>query len=193
MKFKILALALLLVMGVHAFASEGGEGGEGGEGKKESGAADKPWVEVENRVSAMRTKTKQLEGRLHELIEEKKKTTDSQRMYEVDREIDKTYKEYKSSNEDLRRQEEIFKYRFPEKAAKEGDRVYHTQDVPSLEHIEEQVGVEGKLHRNMIRMRKQYGRSGQKGENASKPEATPTPNPEDQKTIREQDSPILKK
>lgn len=193
---SLLLAAALLVFTFAARANEGGGEGGGEGGEKKENPADKPWVETQNRVSALSTKTKQLEDRLTELIEEKKRTRDSNRMLDLDKEIGKVYRDYRDSNAELRRQEQIFKYRYPERAAREGERVYHTEEVPSLEKIEEQVGVEGKLQRNLLRMRSQYGTAKPKKKEAEKAageSAHPNGKGEDEKNIREQDSLILKK
>lgn len=196
---SLIIAAVTLAVTFSAKASGGGGhggGGEGGgEGEKKEGAADKPWMETQNRISALTTKTRQQSDHLNELIEEKKKTRDSAKMLELDKQINAAYKAYKESNAELRRQEQVFKYRYPERVAREGERVYQTQEVQSLEQIEEQVGIEGKLQRNMLRMRGQYGSGAAKKKvpvNKAEPAKAARPG-EEEKNIREQDSLILKK
>ena len=191
MKFKFLLGFLLAVSISHvAFAEEG-------EKKEEApgAASDKPWLSIQNNISGQRTLNKQHSQRIRELVEEKKKVTDPSRMREIDIEIDKAYKDFKQSAEELKKNEELFRYRFPEKAAKSSERNYRPQEIPSLDKLEEQMGVEGKLKRNIQKMRGQYGQVKPKEEATKKVEEKPAlvAPTEDEKNIREQDSPILKK
>lgn len=163
------------------------------EAGKEELKNDKPWVEVQNRISALSTKTKQLDEKLKELIRTKKAGANAERMAELDKEIDKTYSEWKTHAEDLRKENQIFKYRFPERAAQTPDRVYQTGDIPSLEKIEELVGMEGKLQRNLHRMRTQYGEPAKLPKREKEIIVEEKKSGEGEKTIRESDSPILRK
>ena len=190
MKFKF-----AIVLAVFVFANSPFANGEEEEKKGEvpTSGQDRPWLAIQNNISGQRTLNKQHSQRIRELVEEKKHITDPARMRDIDVEIDKAYKDFKQSAEELRRNEELFRYRFPEKAAKSSDRNYHPQEIPSLDKLEEQMGVEGKLRRNLQKMRGQYGTSVPKNDQkktVEKPAAVPS---EEDKNIREQDSPILKK
>ncbi|MFN7728182.1 MAG: hypothetical protein ACK5P7_03410 [Bdellovibrio sp.] len=157
-------------------------------------AADKPWVEVQNRISALATKNKQLDEKLKALIRTKMAGANAERMKELDKEIQTIYDQWKQSSEDLNRENSIFRYRFPERAAHKQNRIYNTSDVPSLQKVEELVGMEGKLQRNMRRMRSQYGQPAKRS--VTSPEAIveeKKKNGEDEKNIRDSDSPILRK
>lgn len=156
---------------------------------------ERPWVEIQNRISSLNTRTQQQRDQLNGLIQQKKKAKTAQERSELDAQINQLYKEYKGNHEELFKQEQIFKYRFPERAAKEPERTYESREVLPLEKIEEQIGIEGKLHRNLRKMRSQYGPRGKAAE-APEPEEAPAPEapPESgEKSIIEQDSPILKK
>lgn len=160
------------------------------------GSVAKPWIEVETRVSGLTTKSEQAKARLDGLISEKKKMRDAAAMAKKDKEISQAYKEWKEVTEELEKQKAIFRYRFPEKAAKSEVRIYESRgDVPSLEKVEEQIGIEGKINRNLRRLRGQYGEaaSSPKKSNSESVSATPTPSPGEDLTIREQHSPVFRK
>jgi hypothetical protein len=188
MRLKALFFSMLVCGGFSAFAEQKQDD------QKAETKSEKPWMEVQNVISILRTRSGQLDKNLKELIEERKKATAPERISELQKEIDKTYQQLKETNADLRKQEQIYRYRFPERAAKEGERSYQTQETPSLERIEEQVGVEGKMQRNLRRMRGQYGTAEQKRKDLNSPEKAPSPTPQKgEKNIREEDSPVLRK
>lgn len=166
------------------------------EEKATEGSVAKPWIEVETRVSGLTTKSEQAKARLDGLISEKKKLKDSAAMAKKDKEISQAYKEWKEVVEELEKQKAIFRYRFPEKAAKSDVRIYESRgDVPSLEKVEEQIGIEGKINRNLRRLRGQYGEAASPSKNSSSESvsATPTSSPGEDLTIREQHSPVFRK
>lgn len=191
MRFEALLVifVLLMVAGVHALASSPAA---------ESPAApasggEKPWVEVQNRVAALSAKNRQMYDQLQDLIRTKKAGATPARMLELDKEIDRVYKQWRENSEELKRQNAIFKYRFPERAAQNPDRHYDVNEVQSLDEIEEQVGLDGKLQRNLRRMRGQYGTP------AKIPKTDPgvvvekKEKSDSEKSIREAESPILRK
>ena len=157
---------------------------------------DRPWVEVQNRISSLSAKHKQLDHKLKDLIRVKKSGVTSDKMVELDTEIAAAYKQWKESAEELSRENKIFRYRFPERAARTDTRTYNVDEVPSLQAVEEMVGVEGKMKRNLQRMRDQYGEAAsgkQKPSSKPEPQAPSIPVEPEGKTILESDSPILRK
>jgi len=197
MKLKLVVFLVTLALNpLLAHAEEGEGGGE----KKDEGGTAKPWTEAENRLSSLRTKAAMFEKLLNEAIVERKSTSDRTRAVELEKEVGKNYNQLKSTNEELRKQESIFRYRYPERTAVESERFYKTQEVPDLVQIEEQVGIEGKLNHNLIKMRSQYGTKADKKalfqkaeklrEPASASETTPSTG---EKNVREADTVILHK
>jgi len=191
--FFFVALSMVLSLSPRVLHAE-----EEGEGKKEESKVDKPWSEAENRLSLLRTKSGQFESLLKAKIEERKRATGASAAA-LEKEIDKMYLDLRQTNADLRKQEELYRFRYPERTARNQERTYQTQETPSLDQIEEQVGIESKLKRNLKKMRSQYPSGHPKSivpepTNAGEQkegESTPTPAPD--KNIHEQDSPILHK
>ena len=196
MKLKLALLLLVFALSPLVVHAEEGEGGE----KKEEGTSAKPWAEAENRLSSLRTRAMMFEKLLNEAITERKSATDRSRAVELEKEVSKNYNQLKSTNEELRKQESIFRYRYPERTAVETERFYKTQEVPDLVQIEEQVGIEGKLNHGLLKMRTQYGTKNEKKallDKAEKPRepasSKSAPAATDEKNIHDADSVIMRK
>lgn len=199
-KHKIFFLSisfLFFVVSISATAEEsapshGGGGGGGAESAAgDSKSNDKPWLEVQNDISALRTKTKQLDDKLKELIQHKLHSGSSK---ELEKEIQTVYGELKTATNELRKQTQVYKFRFPERAAQKKERVYDVEEIPSLDKVEEQVGMDGKLSRNLLKMKSQYGEPKKLKQVKKDYKIKDQPkSSEENKTIRESDSPILRK
>lgn len=189
MKTKLLTI-LILMLGANLYANEGG----GAPPAESTSSTDKPWLEVQNKISGLRTKSKQNDEKLKELIKEKLHGANGSRLKELDREIEATYQDWKKSLEELKKQNQIYKFRYPERAAQSNVRVYDVNEVPSLKKIEEQIGIDGKLQRNMKKMRGQYGLPKNLAKTRKELHVSEEPKEaEKSPTIRESDSPVLKK
>lgn len=66
------------------------------------------------------------------------------------------YKDMRKLKEEYEKKLIIFKYRFPEKSLKQ-ERKYGTLEVKSLEQMEQELGIDGRLNRNTKKIRSQYG------------------------------------
>ncbi len=204
--FVLPFVCMLSFFSVLAFANENEKKDEGG--GHEAPKVEKPWLAAENILSGLRTKVSGLEIALKALIDSRKKVSKSDVAVQIDKQVYDTYAELKKANEELRKQQSIFNYRFPERTAKEGERSYEIQETPTLEKIEEQVGIDGKLKRNLRKLRSQYRiPSNRKKEVAPSvveqtpdlvdlevPEVhAPPAKPEESKSIRDQESILLSK
>lgn len=151
---------------------EGKEGGHEGGGKEEGKSSLSPWLEIENKITELNSKIKSKEANILLLIEEKNHLpNNSPELKHIVKEIVKEHKEMRGLAEEYEKQITLLKYRFPERNAK-ANRSYDRIEVRSVEEMEHAVGIDGKLNRNLKRMRSQF-----KSEDKSSPvavEASPS-------------------
>jgi hypothetical protein len=133
------------------------------EGKKEEATETKkeeklpPWTEIQNRLAQIDARIKMKMDNLGKLIEEKQKLpANSPRVKEVINQMISEHKELQKLASDYEKEKMIFKFRYPEKSAKAG-RKYEPVEVKSLEEMETEMGIDGRLTRNMKKLRGQYG------------------------------------
>jgi len=166
--FMSLFISSIAVAEDHAAPEEHG-GGEKeaaaeGEKKAEEGGANAepkvvlaPWLEVENKIQELFSKVKSKEEMVLHLLEEKDHLpNNSPQLQKTVRDIVLAHKELRRLVEDYQKNLNILKYRFPERNAKTG-RNYKRFDVKSIDDMEQALGIDGKLSRNMKKMRGQYG------------------------------------
>jgi hypothetical protein len=137
----------------HAESGEGGghEGGSHGEAK-----ALAPWVEIENKITELDAKIKAKNSNIQHLIEEKNHIdNNSPALQSTVKEIVKEHREMRELVEQYDKNVAMLKYRFPERNAKAG-RTYDRIEVKSVEDMEKAIGVDGKLNRNLRKMRSQF-------------------------------------
>lgn len=129
---------------------------EHGKEKAESKTALAPWVEVENKVTELNSKIKSKQRSIQELIESKNKLPgNSPHLKELVKDLVKEHKELQGLVEEYHKKVALLKYRFPERNA-QTDRSYKRLEVKSLDEMEQALGVDGKLNRNLKRMRGQF-------------------------------------
>jgi predicted nuclease with TOPRIM domain len=162
---SVLLTAIFIFMGSLSRANE--EGGEhgGGEapaaeehegGGHEAKTSLAPWVEVENKIQELHSKILSKQSTIQHLLEEKNHfENNSPQLKTAVKEIIKEHKELRSLVEDYDKQVNILKYRFPERNARI-NRTYDRFEIKSIEDMEKTLGIDGKLNRNMKRMRSQY-------------------------------------
>ena len=127
-------------------------GAEGGEGK----SSKTPWIEIENKIVELSSKVKSKESNITKLLEEKDHLpANSPEIKTLLNSIVKEHAEMRTLAEEYQRNLSILKYRFPERNAK-AERKYERIEVKSIEEMEQAVGVDGKLNRNLKRMRAQF-------------------------------------
>jgi len=161
-----------------------------------SGIVAAPWVAIEGKIQeyAARIKSKQ-EGIL-ELIEEKNHLpSSSPQVREVLRQMTTEHNELKGLVDEYQKNVNLLRYRFPERNTKT-KRKYDRIEVRSLDEMEQAIGVDGKLNRNLKKMRSQYGSGQSSGETepSSSEETKPhSPPPEKDKSIEDADSILIRK
>lgn len=143
--------------GGHEAAAE--SGGEHGSGEKDSGEAKPkiaPWAETEAKLAELSAKVANKKSVIEQLIAEKNHLApNSPQLKEVVQQIVKEHKSLKQLIEDYEKNRNILKYRFPERGNLE-ERKYQKLELKSVEELEKAIGVDGKLNRNMAKIKKVY-------------------------------------
>ncbi|GIL18096.1 MAG: hypothetical protein BroJett040_18470 [Oligoflexia bacterium] len=115
------------------------------------------WVELQGRIGMLESKVNAKQTNINRLIEEKKKLpADSPRVPDIVKELVSEYKEYRDAVLEYEKQSALLKYRFPERGLKE-ERQYEVIELKTLDEMEAQLGIDGRLDRNLKRMQQQYG------------------------------------
>lgn len=160
---KFLFAALVLTSAL-VFASEDAGKETKPEEKQEESKGAKPedkrqpeWVELQGRIGMLESKVNAKQTNINRLIEEKKKLpADSPRVPEIVKDLVSEYKEYRDAVLEYEKQSALLKYRFPERGLKE-ERQYEVIELKTLDEMEAQLGIDGRLDRNLKRMHQQYG------------------------------------
>jgi hypothetical protein len=128
--------------------------------KSENKASLAPWVEVENKVTELNSKIKSKQRNILQLIEDKNKMPGSSpELKKLVKELVKEHKELQGLVEEYHQKVGLLKYRFPERNART-ERIYKRVEIKSLDEMEQTLGVDGKLNRNLKRMRSQFQEKG---------------------------------
>jgi hypothetical protein len=154
---------LICILSVNLFAKESPPADDH---SKDKGGAGKPvdrglppWFHTETRLGELIAKVKAKEEALEKAILAKKNlkddSTEAKAAVEL---IVKDHKELMDLIEEYNKNLNLLKYRFPERGLKT-QRNYKKKEVKSLEQMENTVGLEGTLQRNMKRLRQQFGDS----------------------------------
>ena len=158
---KILLLVSLSFTGFFSHGAEEGGGekkvekSEGKEGDK--GGNNPEWLDLENKLSELSTKIKAKKENMEKLFEEKNKLpSDSPQVKPLIADIVRHHKELTALAEQYEKKQNLFLYRFPERGTK-GVRHYDRIEIKSVEEMEDQMGLDGKLSRNVKKMRAKYG------------------------------------
>lgn len=136
----------------------------GGEEKKETAPAAPvatvpAWIPLEAKITELSARVKSKEESLAKLLEEKNHLpANSPHVKPLLNQILKEHEELQKLAEDHKKNVNQLNYRFPERNAK-ANRTYDRIEVKSLEQMEQSLGLDGKLDRNMNKMRTQYGTS----------------------------------
>lgn len=201
---KVLMAILLIGFSNSAMAEEHGapaeehgeKPAEGSGGEQGAAAAPvknlTPWVEVEAKIQELAAKVKTKQTNLSLLFEEKNKlVNNSPELKAKVQEIVKEHAEMRKLAEEHQKQVSLLKYRFPERNAKAG-RKYDRFEIKSVDDMEQAMGVDGKLSRNIRKVRSQYQTQKSKAEGGHA-EVTPTTLKKLEGSIEDSGSIILQK
>jgi hypothetical protein len=122
------------------------------------------------------------------LLEEKNHLPESSpKIKEIIDEVAKEHKELRATVENLEKEKTILRYRYPERSA-DPKRKYEKVEVKSIQDMEANMGIDGRLQRTLNRTRQQYGAEPAKPAKDSHPKKE-----ESEKSVSEQGAIILQK
>lgn len=119
---------------------------------------DKPWVEIENKMALLKSRREVLMAGMNKVREERDAQRPGTPEYKQKQdEYVKTHKDWKQVGEDFNRLLNQLKYRFPERVLKSSRIQTEAMQNKSVEELESELGIDGKLNRMMRKMSTIYG------------------------------------
>jgi flagellar biosynthesis chaperone FliJ len=153
---------LVLCFASPAFAKEEEKEKSEGAGHEESKGAggvktkDPEWIALQNQINQLEGKMQQKKDAIEKLVEEKQHLPQSSpQVSEIVEQMKAEYKEYLKTVEEFDKKVTLLKYRFPERGLK-GTRTYEPVEAKPLDEMERELGTDGRLSRNMKKIRNQY-------------------------------------
>ena len=125
-----------------------------------SGKQTQEWSEVQNKLSTLKGKVDSQDAVVKNLIIEKSVLTGEQQAAKIE-ELKKEHKKWQALVADYNKLDEEYETKFPEKGIKES-RVYKRISVKSIERIENDMTVEGRLLRLQKKVLNQYPKTAQR-------------------------------
>ena len=160
-KRALFILSLVIFSGICGHAEEAHEAAKPSETKEGEGKgaikSNLPgWVELENKIQETQSKMRSKQANINSLIVEKNRLADNtSELKNVVKDIVKEHAELRKLGEEYDKNVNLLKYRFPERNAK-SNRTYDRIEVKSIDEMEQSLGVDGKLNRNLKQMRTHY-------------------------------------
>ena len=182
---------LILLPFQDVFAEEAKEAGKAEEKGEKRELPE--WMELRAQITSLEGKVAMKREAIAHLIEEKQKLpANSAQVKSIIDEMISEHKEMVKYAEDLDKKQTILKFRFPERGLPEGRKYEHIEIKP-LEQMEQELGIEGRLTRNMKKARSQYGNKTQKSDEDSNENDEKEPKNVGPKSIDDQGAIILQK
>lgn len=131
--------------------------------KKEDEASKKAtklpeWIEIQNKLNTLDAKITAKKDSIGQLVVQKKQAASSDEAKRIVDTMVSEHKEMVKMTQEYEKLRTILNYRYPERA-RQGTKKYSRIQVKQLSEIEEEYGVEGKLNKNIKKMRQQYGQT----------------------------------
>lgn len=167
-KILLISLVMILTTSVPSLAEEHGSGeapkaeggghGESAEGKGGAAAgpsAQQQYMELIAKLSAGKSKIIAKQDSIKKLIEEKENTKSNSKASEIVDNLVAEYKELTSLIKEYEENRNTLKFRFPEKGSNE-IRKYERIESKSLEEIQNQFSLEGRVLKTLKKAKQQY-------------------------------------
>lgn len=136
------------------------ETGEASEKKdeavKEPAKQSPEWLKMQNDLNSLQAKVKAKQESIRGLVTEKNRVQDPKQVKQILDTMTAEYKEMRKLTEEYEKQRTILLFRYPDKG-KVGSRSYEKILLKSLEDMDTEFGVEGRLNKGLKKMRQQYG------------------------------------
>lgn len=129
--------------------------------KKEGAAApvrdanQQAWYDLQARIMALKAKIRGKSDSVKRLIQEKEGIKDEKQAVTIVNQLKADYKELQTAVKEYEEQRSLAAYRFPEKGRSEG-RVYERIEMKTLDQMESEFSLEGKVSKVLARLRRQY-------------------------------------
>lgn len=127
------------------------------------------WMDLNTSLQTLKTKIKMSEDAIEKLIDEKQKTKGEKQSAEIVKNLKLEYKVLKETTEEYEQKRNQLRYRFPE-AGVTDEREYERLEVKSLEEMENELTLGGRLKKTFARVKKQYPKSAQEIQKKEKEE-----------------------
>lgn len=132
-----------------------GEAAKPGPPKKEEVSTQQEVLELQARLQGLKTKIAAKKDGLKKLIEEKQFNKDEKQSLDTFNQMKSEYKDLQASIKEYDEQLSLLNYRYPEKGLNK-ERKYERIEVKSLDELERQFSLEGKIKKTMARVRQQF-------------------------------------
>ena len=123
---------------------------------KEPAKQSPEWLKMQNDLNSLQAKVKAKQESIRGLVNEKNRVQDPKQVKQILDTMAAEYKEMRKLTEEYEKQRTILLFRYPDKG-KVGSRSYEKIQLKSLEDMDTEFGVEGRLNKGLKKMRQQYG------------------------------------
>lgn len=106
----------------------------------------RPWNEHQNHLNAAVRQMQMAEADIHHLIEEKRHTQDQAKIAQIMREIAERHRALEKTSKDYEEERMHVRFEHPERAD-QLEHQYVRHEMRSLEEMEDDVGIDGRLDR----------------------------------------------
>ena len=142
--------------GGHEAAPEAGGHGGGSEAAKPAAGQQADWIDMQNKISILEGRLFQKKDTVSRLIQEKQHLpANSPRARELSKELSKEHSELQKAIEEYEKESTIYRFRYPDRGSNR-DKKPVPVEKKTIEQIEQELGLEGRLTRNMQKLRGQY-------------------------------------
>lgn len=122
---------------------------------EEKSAMQSEWFELQARLQVLKAKIRSKNENVKKLISEKQVTKDEKRAVAIVNDLKQEYADLQATIRDYEEQRAKLNYRFPEKGLTEG-RTYQRVEVKTLDEMENEFSLEGKVKKALGLLRQQY-------------------------------------
>jgi hypothetical protein len=161
-------LILAFFLGQSVIANEGGaeaakdEKSEAGKEDKDAAAAqakkNPEWMDLNTQLQTLKSKIEMSEGLILKLVDQKNSSTDQKQSAEVISNLVKEHRSMSKTIEEYEQKRNQLKYRFPE-AGLNDEREYERIEVKSLQDMENEFTITGRLQKAYNKVKRQYRKS----------------------------------
>jgi len=177
---KVFIILCILILAIDLQANEEAPK----EGKFTMDVKNPEWMDLNTNLQALKAKIRMKEEALQSMIHEKAKTKDQAQAAKIVSDMIAEHKELQKTITDYEEKRNLLKYRFPE-AGLLKEREYERIEGKSLEDLETQWNLEGKIKKTVHKMKTKYGVKTEASAVHGKPVETKTQSKDPQNPLAE--------